>query len=253
MNLNRFIQLVYLFFFTSVSFANPIELIELRNRTAEEIIPVIKPLLEANGAVSGQGFQLILRTSPKNLEQIRQLLEKLDTKMQQLLISVFQGNQSDLSFLEFEAATNNTRIYSTRTRSHSNPVYSLRLSNGSEGYIKTGSSEPVYSAGNWNGVLFSDTSTTYKDIQSGFYVKPQIRSDQVSMAIRPFKQSTSRMRGDAYNIQSASTTVTATPGQWIQIGAIAEQEQHLSIELSHTSSTENRSNAGIWIRADILP
>ena len=73
------------------------------------------------------------------------------------------------------------------------------------------------------------------------------------MAIRPFKQSTSRARGDAYDIQSTSTTVTATPGQWIRIGTIAEQEQHLSIELSHASSTENRTNAGIWIRADILP
>ena len=55
-----------------------LEIIALKHRSAEEVLPVIRPLLDQGDAASGMNYQLILRTSPRNLEQIRRLLESID-------------------------------------------------------------------------------------------------------------------------------------------------------------------------------
>src|SRR6478735_9601175 len=71
-----------------------IEVIPLRHRTAEQVIPVLQPLLAPGGALSGQYNQLIVRTSPENLAQIRQVLESIDKPSRRLMISVrFDGSR----------------------------------------------------------------------------------------------------------------------------------------------------------------
>ena len=83
----------------AVAQADSIETIQLQNRPAAELIPVIQPMLDAGGSLSGQGFQLFIRTSEQNLAQIRQIVRQLDTAAKQLLISVFQGSERDLRAL----------------------------------------------------------------------------------------------------------------------------------------------------------
>ena len=56
---------------TGNSFADqndPLQIIDLKNRPADEIIPVIRPMLKPNDAITGTGFQLFLRTDAKTLE-----------------------------------------------------------------------------------------------------------------------------------------------------------------------------------------
>ena len=67
-----------------------IEVIDLRFRTADQVLPVLQPLLEPGGALSGQGSQLFLRTSRANAAQIRQVLATLDRPPRQLEIRVRQ-------------------------------------------------------------------------------------------------------------------------------------------------------------------
>ena len=282
------IALVYLLLtlLANIAFADAIDTIALKNRPAEELIPIIKPMLDPGASITGQGFQLFVRTSNENMQQIRQLIAKLDTKARQLLISVFQGEERDLHSLDvdgqiqhegdnFDAnigssssserggsvsySTRNSRgganTISTRGRSRDNPVYTLRITEGSQGYIQTGSSDPVFTGGIWSGPLFGGVSAGlgYKDVQSGFYVKPRTHADQVTLNVHPYKESRSHTLGGAYDTQSASTVVTGKLGQWIQIGAVTEQTQRNQSSVGSISSTQSRNNAGIWIKADALP
>ena len=48
-----------------------LEIIPLRHRTVEQVLPVLRPLLEPGGTLSGSRGQLILRASPANLAEIR--------------------------------------------------------------------------------------------------------------------------------------------------------------------------------------
>lgn len=89
---------LFLAFAASVSFAQgAIEVISLRHRTAEQVIPVLRPLLEPGGALSGQGNQLIVRTSPENLAQLRQVLDSIDRPQRRLMISVRFDNSRSAS------------------------------------------------------------------------------------------------------------------------------------------------------------
>lgn len=47
-----------------------LEVIPLKYRTAEQVIPIILPMLAREGGVSGLQNQLVVRTTPANLEEI---------------------------------------------------------------------------------------------------------------------------------------------------------------------------------------
>ncbi len=65
-----------------------IEIVQLQNRSAEELLPLIRPLLDADEALSGTGYQLIVRASDARQNEIRSLIAQLDQAARQLRISV---------------------------------------------------------------------------------------------------------------------------------------------------------------------
>jgi len=56
----------------------PLEIIELKGRHADEIIPIIKPFVSPDGSIAGINNQLIIRTSRENMQEIRSLLQRID-------------------------------------------------------------------------------------------------------------------------------------------------------------------------------
>ncbi|MEZ5584514.1 MAG: secretin N-terminal domain-containing protein [Candidatus Competibacteraceae bacterium] len=80
---------------TPLAWADRLEIIELRHRNAEDMIPILRPLMQGQGVVTGRGSQLILRTTPQQLEQIQALINELDTPQRRLLISVRQSGQTE--------------------------------------------------------------------------------------------------------------------------------------------------------------
>ena len=68
-----------------------LEVITLKYRTAEQVIPVLKPLLGKDGTLSGMQNQLIVRTSPANLADIKKVLVTLDAMPRRLMIKVGEG------------------------------------------------------------------------------------------------------------------------------------------------------------------
>src|SRR5258706_7610217 len=67
-----------------------LEVIPLKYRTAEQVMPVLKPLLDKNGSMSGMQNQLIIRTTPANLSDLKQVLASIDTMPRRLVITVRQ-------------------------------------------------------------------------------------------------------------------------------------------------------------------
>jgi type II secretory pathway component GspD/PulD (secretin) len=272
--------------FTGAALADPIQTIQLRHRPADEIMPVIKPLLGPDDSLTGQGYQLFIRTSEKNFEQLKQMVSKLDAAAKMLLISVFQGNDRELRALgvsgNFQYQDSNAKVglgssdksakrgadvkystrnasagahsFSTRGRLSDNPIHQLRISEGSEGYIETGESIPYFSGSYWRGGRHGivETGVDYKDINTGFYVLPRVHGEQVTMDVSPYKQSQSRKRGGDIETQSAGTRITAELGQWLPIGGVSGQTQRSSTRVGSYESTQSRDNASIWIKADLV-
>jgi type II secretory pathway component GspD/PulD (secretin) len=65
-----------------------LEIIPLRHRTVDQVLPVLQPLVEPGGALTGQSGQLIVRASPANLAEIKRALEAIDRPLRRLQISV---------------------------------------------------------------------------------------------------------------------------------------------------------------------
>jgi hypothetical protein len=65
-----------------------LEVIQLKHRTTNEIIPLIHPFLDKQGALSGMRSRLIIRTTPDNLREIKQLLNEIDGSPRRLIITV---------------------------------------------------------------------------------------------------------------------------------------------------------------------
>ena len=86
-----FLVVILLNSFSAIQAADandPIEVVELHNKTAKQLIPIIKPLLASGGVVSGTGYELIIKTSPDNFHQLEHLIKQLDKNQPLLLISV---------------------------------------------------------------------------------------------------------------------------------------------------------------------
>ena len=60
---------------TTLASAEPVvEVIPLHYRTAEEVIPILQPMLARDGAISGFRGQLVIRTTPENLAEMKRIL-----------------------------------------------------------------------------------------------------------------------------------------------------------------------------------
>src|SRR4249920_2442377 len=89
MNRSALIRLAVLLALAAPAAAqNTLEIISLRYRTAEQVMPSLRPLLDPGATLSGQGTQLFVRTSQVNLIELRQALESIDRPQKRLQISV---------------------------------------------------------------------------------------------------------------------------------------------------------------------
>jgi type II secretory pathway component GspD/PulD (secretin) len=253
--------------------AASITTIQLQNRPAEEIIPIVKPLLGPGEVITASGFKLFLRASPASVEQVRDIIDALDIAAKMLQISVFQGSERDLKTvvisgnLRIESGDANVGVGSSgkhgagniaydsgnvsgdinannsQTSQSSNPVHQLRVTEGTEGFIQTGN-QIAYSSYN-NG-------TEYKDVTTGFYVLPRIRGSGVMLKVRPFKNSQSNTRAGSIETQSANTTISGRLGEWLPLGGVTEQFKRSQSGIGSSSSSEGSTKSSIWIRADLI-
>jgi len=261
--------------------ANSLTTIQLYNRPAEEIIPIIEPMLGSRDMITGQGFKLFLRSSPSTIAEVEAMIEVLDAAAKILLISVFQGSERDLRALSLSGniqiesgdasgsignSSNNSAgsinfntldtsgsINATGTsgRMEDNPLQRLRVTEGSAGYIETGEQIPYFSGVGWvrPGATVGDVE--YRNVTTGFYVLPRISGDSVSLQVSPFKNSLTKARTGNIATQQAYTTITGRIGEWLLIGGTTEEIKRSQSSIGNYSSTQNRANAGIWIKADL--
>ena len=282
--MKRLFRLLGLMLLVTAVQADSLSIIQLKNRLAEEVIPIVEPMLGADDAISGQGFRIFLQSSPETLARVRDMVDVLDIPAKILQVSVFQGSDRDLGELGIGANVqiekgdagvdigngrdNNDdgggsitystsggsagiNSLSTQKSLRDNPIHQVRVKDGIEAYIETGERIP-YFYGALKGRRGFGGSIEYKDAISGFYVLPRIRGDNVILEVNPFKSSQSNAGGDNIDTQSAGTTVTGRIGEWILIGGVTEQLERAQSATGTTVATQSRRNTGIWIKADLV-
>ena len=131
--------------------AQSLEVIDLKYRTAAEVIPVLQPLLEQGGALTGQDYKLFVRTSPANLRQLRAALEQIDRKPNQLLVSVRRSTEQEIQreraqvsgTVSNRGADVSVRATESNARDRSSGIASVQVIEGSSALISSGSDVPI--------------------------------------------------------------------------------------------------------------
>lgn len=242
----RFSVLLLALIFSGTALADQtrVELLPLKHRTAEEVIPLLRPLVGPEGGLSGTGYQLILRTTPENLAQIREILNTIDTAPRRLRIIVRQDADVEQSGTDVSAsghvvirrtpAGNASEVqgrvdigaHGSQVNEDTTVSQQLMVLEGSPAYIQVGQSVPMVErhVDRSGRQVQAYDSVRYRDVTTGFYVLPRVHGDQVTLEINPHRQALNSRRNGQVDVQEIHTTVSARLGEWIDLGGVTEQQ-----------------------------
>lgn len=262
-----------------------LEVIPLRHRSAEQVIPVLRPLMDAGGALSGQGYQLFVRTNSKNLADIRNALAAIDTPQRRLVISVrFEAStetagraievQGSLRAggvtLENRQSSNDgpqstgrsrveVRVLSSRGTADERVDQRVQVLEGGRAFISTGESRPLSQRQVFigpGGTMIQDT-TRMQDADTGFAVVPRVSGDTVFLEINPQRETFENSRpgsADPASVRSqrASSSVSARLGEWIELGGAIESGSRDSAGILSSRDARTSESRRIWVRVEEL-
>jgi hypothetical protein len=241
--------------------AQDIEILALRHRTAEQVLPLLRPFVDAGGALTGQGYQLFLRTTPSNARQIRQMLASIDRAPRQLVITVRQDRDAATASRSVGAdgsvTISNRRVYGdvnvqagdTRTTATGGAAQTIRVLEGGRAFIAIGTAIPmtfrqfvVTPQG-----LTEVRGTVLHDAVTGFHARPQVAGDEVTIELAP-EQATVTSSG----IERAqlATTVRGRLGEWIAVGGADQRDESRASGTLASSQQSSSQSRGVWLKVE---
>jgi type II secretory pathway component GspD/PulD (secretin) len=226
-----------------------LEIIPLRHRTVDQVLPVLQPLVEPGGALTGQSGQLIVRTSPANLAEIKRALEAIDRPARRLQISVRFDDSLEAASQGIEAGGRvggggsrvDVRAQGTRSAATDRVDQRLVVLEGSRAFITTGQSRPVVQRQRIQtpaGVVAQET-IVMQDIGTGFDVAPRVAGDRVFIDI-----------GSQRETQRIVSTVSGPLGEWFALGAVSEAGSRDQSAIGSTSASRASETRRVWVKVE---
>ena len=278
-----FLPLTVILLFSATALqAEPLELevITLKYRTAQDVIPILQPFVNsAGGTLTGTQNQLIVRTTPKNLAEIRQILAGIDTLPKRLIITVRQDTGLNLQRREAEISGNakignaqvivprrsgsglvveksgggstvRGRVLDSQSSQDENATQRLQVLEGGQAFIRAGQSVPVQGQTVISTPQGAQTvdSVQFRDVTSGFYVRPRVSGDIVTVEIN--QQRDTPGVGGSVNVQQASSVVSGRLGEWMELGGIAQQRSQQNETLTSRDSDRSSDQRNIYIKVE---
>lgn len=280
-------RIVLAFFFlllAGAAQAQQLEIINLKSRTAEQVLPQLRPFIEPGGALSGMNNQIFIRASDANRRQIKELLAALDRPPRRLVISVRQDADSTASARggEVSGSVGSDRVriesrrtivggagvtvrrgddvlrgqvYDSRSAGSERVSQQVQVVEGGKAYINVGTSVPVplrqvvLTPG---GAIVSNT-VVYRDLGTGFTAEPQLSGDLVTLTISPTHDTPGSHGPGSANVQRLTTTVSARLGEWMQIGGSVQEESADRDGALRYSTRRGGSGRTVQLKVEELP
>ena len=260
-----------------------LEIIALGHTLADEVIPSLQPLLEPGGTLTGMNAQLIVKTTPANLAEIKRALTVFDRAPRTLRITVKQ-DVAAASRIQADAVSGRLRAGDVRARlpdpgthdgasvgirdRHGNTVRYRSLNTRSQddrsnahfvttlegrpALIQTGQALPYLYQSAVAGAhgVFLGTGVDYIDVSSGFYVTPRLNGQQVSLEIAPQLERADPARRGAIDVRHAATSVSGRLGEWIALGGVDTDAHRNDTALLARTRRTDREIYQIWVKVD---
>jgi len=266
-----------------------VEVIPLKYRNAEQIMPVIQPLLGRESSLSSFQNQLVIRATPAELAQVKSVLASIDTPPRRLLITVRQDADAARERREAEVSGSigsdnarvtvpgsgsreggnvvlrdgddrlRARVVDTRQTGSERTAQTVQVLEGYSAFIRVGESRPVPNRqvvrtmvnGQWVDRVVE--STEYRDAVTGFNVRPRLQGDRVTLDIDPQRDSFDEQRRGAVNVQRVVTTVSGRLGEWMDLGGVGETRSDDRSGIFSTRGMRSNDQRSVQVKVEALP
>lgn len=266
-----------------------VEVLPLKYRKSEQVIPVLQPLLGRDSSISGFQNQLVVRATPAELAQLKRVVADIDTAPKRLLITVRQDADQERDRREAELSgsigNQNARItvpgsgsreggnavfrdgddrlrgraVDSQRSSSSSTQQSIQVLEGYSAFIRVGESRPLRSRQVVRTVVNGQIvdrvveGADYRDASTGFSVVPRVQGNIVTLDIDPQRETFDESRRGTVNVQRVVTTVSGRLGEWMDLGGISESRSDNQSTLLGRSSTSSSERRGVQVKVEELP
>ncbi len=245
-----------------------LEIIPLRHRTVDQVLPVLRPLADPGATLSGQGNQLIVRTSAANLAEIRRVLDSIDQPLRRLVISVrfedaSQARDSSVdSRVAIRAGESGSsasaavRIQDSRSSRDERVDQRVQVLEGGYAFIASGESRPLRQQSvvrTPSGAVVTESTTVIQQAASGFEVVPRLAGDTVFLDIAPQREAFASGRQGAAGVvhgQRAASSVRGRLGEWFELGGTSgasTRDERGILSSRDASASDSRR---IWVKVE---
>ncbi len=133
---------------------------------------------------------------------------------------------------------------------------SLRVMEGREAFIRVGQSVPVRGRQVTRSVVGGQVveqvveSTQYRDVTTGFYVRPRVSGERVMLDVSPQRETLSSDVRGGVNVQRVVTTVSGRLGEWMEIGGIEQDATGQESVLLGRASSATRDSRRVLLKVE---
>ena len=245
-----------------------VEVISVYNRPASELQPLLLPLLEPTDQIVANGDSMIVKTTPERLQTITQLIQKLDSPLHNLLISVVQSRE--MTAAQLNAGINydinvplqqpgNPRgraqgYYGQfQGRNNNQNTQTIRTMDGVPAHIKAGNVVPITNYQVYRdpyGYPYGNRSTQLVEATTGFEVTPRLVGQQVMLDVSPWSDNINSQ--GQFQTQGANTSIRANLGEWVEIGGVDESGQNSGNTPFAYNRQSGQNNLRILVKVDVV-
>ncbi len=243
--------------------AAEIKVITLRHISAERVLPALREVLGGQGQVSAWENRLIVNASPQEIRVVEKVLEQLDVPPVMLRVSLRQDSREGLAGGPV-TGTGTAALVADGTRHLGNVgeqlTQSLRLKDGSEGFILVGEMLPYVRsmrvlAGRYAAY---EQELDFQVLNSGFWVRPILEEGFATVEIRPhlegLRQVGPRTLGlpSAVELRELGSTLRVPLGTWVDLGSELREGDEVSRAILAWRTSSLQRQRILWIKVETL-
>jgi type II secretory pathway component GspD/PulD (secretin) len=243
--------------------AQQMEIIPLRSKTVDEVLPVLLPLVEPGGTLTGMNNQLFLKASPRNRAEIKQALAAIDRPQRRLIIRIATDRQSEeggrgaqgsgeVTIGSKRSADVRASVWDTRSARSENAGQMVQTVDGGRAFIQIGRSLAVPMRQMFvgpGGAVINET-VVYRDIGSGFHVSPRVNGQRVTLEISQQAERTEHRSPGGVESQRLATSISGRLGEWIELGGSGRQAASRESGSFSVGTGDVRDNRAIWLKVE---
>ena len=261
---------LFLLLFNLSGFAETeFKIITLQHVFASDLLPIIEPLVGANGMVNGINNQLIIRAATERMREIEATVATLDVAKVNRKITVKSSNEMQTLQDRIEAngavklgkiivendrraTPNSGRLKVERNSSNTsqNNNQFISVLDGERAFIRTGQIVPFTQE--WVTItrryIKIDRTIDWREISTGFAVRPRTIGNQVELEITP--RIAQLNSNNSVDFEDLKTTLRVNLGDWVDIGGAMQQNDEVSRKILGLQSSTSHQKSSLTIKVE---